>query len=438
VLTPQEQLRADALAIFRAGVEAAEPARLVQRALQPETFEADRGLFRVVAFGKAACAMAEAAAAALPTQRRFLPGIVVTHHDSVRALEGFRVYGSGHPLPDPAGAEAASALEEYVRAASAEETVLVLVSGGGSAILPAPVEGITLPDKIALTDALLRSGADIGELNAVRKHLSRLKGGGLARVAFPARVRALLLSDVLGDDPSVIASGPTVPDPTTFAEVRDILLRRGVWPTMPPTVRSHIEQGLEGKALETPKVGNPAFERARYEILGSNALSLEAARQRATELGYDTRVATHELLGEAREAARWLHGQVSKIGEGAARPTAVLCGGETTVTVQGPGRGGRNQELALAFALEYQGASTEDSPPWAFLSAGTDGIDGPTDAAGGLVDAGTLTRAQDAGLTPQAALATNDSYPFLAAASDLILTGPTGTNVADLQVFLSR
>jgi hydroxypyruvate reductase len=293
-----------------------------------------------------------------------------------------------------------------------------------------------LADKVAATNLLLASGADIGEMNTVRKHLSRLKGGGLARLAARADLHALILSDVLGDDLSTIASGPTVPDPTTFADAKEAMERHGVWQKVPSTVREHIERGVSGQLEETPKPGDPVFERAGSTLIGSNAVSLQAMRKAAADAGF--RVVIHDecLRGEAREAAEGFvrAGLAAASAPGGSRPVAVLAGGETTVTLRGKGRGGRNQEMALAFALAAERLKL--SGDWVFLSGGTDGRDGPTDAAGGVVDPRTLTRIRDAGADPAALLEDNDSYRALTAAGDLLRTGATGTNVADLQVLL--
>jgi hydroxypyruvate reductase len=293
---------------------------------------------------------------------------------------------------------------------------------------------VTLAEKVAVTDLLLRSGADIHELNTVRKHLSRLKGGGLAAAARPAAVEALILSDVIGDDPSTIASGLTAPDPTTFGDARAVLVRRGVWDRAPAAVRARIERGCRGEEPETPKPGDPIFARVANRIIGSNGLSLDAAAGKARDLGYGTAVASRALAGEAREAAASLLGRILDGPRAGETPRAVLAGGETTVTIRGGGRGGRNQEMALAFALAAERSGPRGS--WVFLSAGTDGRDGPTDAAGAVVDGSTLARGRRAGLDPRRALDDNDSYAFLDAAGALLRTGATGTNVADLQVFL--
>jgi glycerate 2-kinase len=444
----ERRLRDDARAVFEAALAAADPSAAVKGALRLVSSGGveiagreirERGAVRAVAFGKAAVTMARAAAGALPEGILRPDGIVVVNDENAGPVPGFRVFPAGHPLPDGRGERAAAELEKHLSGMTPGEGLLVLVSGGGSALLPAPWPGISLEDKIATTDLLLRGGADIHELNAVRKHISRLKGGRLAALASPACVESLILSDVPGDDLSVIASGPTSPDPTTFRSALEALERRGAWAKAPAAIREHISRGARGELPETPKPGDPLFERVRNRIVGSNGLSLKAARGKAGSLGYAAAAASRELRGEAREAARWLLGrcveEVRRTRE-AGLPSAVLSGGETTVTVRGSGRGGRNQELALAFALEAPRLGLPEG--WVLLSAGTDGRDGPTDAAGAIVDGGTIERGKRAGLDAAQCLEENDSYRFLEASGDLLRTGATGTNVADLQVFLFR
>jgi glycerate 2-kinase len=441
------RLRADAVALFRAGVVAADPATAVLRHLAArggkliigntagETRSTDWRSVSIVAFGKAAIAMASGAAAIVPKPLFKAPGIAVTNYENVAELPGFTVIGAGHPLPDANGVAAAKVVAETVGAARLGELVLVLISGGGSALLPYPVEGITFEDKIATTNLLLASGADIGEINTVRKHLSRLKGGGLARLAHPADLHALILSDVLGDDLSTIASGPTVPDPTTFDDAHAALARRGVWDKIPASVRRRIATGLAGDIPETPKPGDPVFARAAATLVGSNAMSLKSVGAAAERAGYRVIVYDDRLTGEARKAASDLVAAAGvALRHGGARPMALIAGGETTVTLKGKGRGGRNQEMALAFACaaEEQGLSGR----WVFLSGGTDGRDGPTDAAGGVIDPASFSRITARGNHPVALLEDNDSYRALELSGDLLITGATGTNVADLQILL--
>ena len=312
----------------------------------------------------------------------------------------------------------------------------MLVSGGASALVPAPVAGVPLAEKAALTRALLRAGASIHELNTVRKHLSRLKGGGLARTAAPAAVAALVLSDVVGDDLATIASGPVSPDPTTYGDALGIVRARGVEATAPAAVR-HLETGARGAAPETPKPGDPLFARVATAIVGSNRLSVDAAAREARRAGLRPVVLTTTLEGEAREIAPALVGvlrECMETGRPARPPVCLLAGGETTVTVRGDGRGGRNQEIAVA-AVEPLSRCPAEA---VVASLATDGIDGASEAAGGVADRDSASRARDLGLAPVSAfLAASDSHAFLAPLGDLIVTGPTGTNVVDLTVLLA-
>lgn len=437
-----DQLRLAAEQSFRAGVRAADPRRAVQENLEISPLGrpviaaqelSPTATLRIVAFGKAAASMAAAASGSLSAKTFAGPGIVAVNLDNYRDLERFEVFASGHPIPDGVGVSAAAAVERYLAESRDEDGLLVLISGGGSALLPSPAPGLSLEDKIETTRLLLASGAPIQEINAVRKHLSVLKGGGLARLAFPARVESLILSDVIGDDLSTVASGPTAPDPTTFQDVAEILARYGLSSLIPAPVRSRVERGLCGEIDDTPDSADPVFERVSNRLVGSNTQSLAAARARVEALGFETFVVSEALLGEAREAASAFVSARDRNWSGE-RPMALLAGGETTVTLRGQGCGGRNQEMALAFAL--QSKARPGSGEWAFLSAGTDGQDGCTDAAGGIVDAGTVDRVRGAGLDPTAELEENNSYAALSAAGDLLRTGPTGTNVADLQILL--
>jgi len=442
-----DQLRGDSRAIFQAAVEAADASLAVKCSLHfgkgggilvAGKEISPPGTLRVLAVGKAASTMARALAEIVPPSLFAGPGIVVVNDENRQDVGRFLVMASGHPLTDARGEAASREVERYISGAWPEDGLIVLVSGGGSALLPAPAEGLTLTEKTQATKLLLASGASIQEINTVRKHLSRLKGGWLAARAKPASVETLLLSDVIGDDLSSIASGPTAPDPTTYEDAREILTRRGLWEQIPASPRARIEKGLRGEVPETPKPGSKVFERVENRITGSNGLSLDAAAKKAVELGYRVEIASRGLTGEARAAASFLAHyflEPSRKAFPSTSPVALLAGGETTVTVRGPGSGGRNQELALAFCLEKE--QLGGSLTWAFLSCGTDGRDGPTDAAGAIVDSGTLERGRRLRMDPVRALGENDSYPFLAAAGDLLKTGPTGTNVADLQVFLS-
>ena len=326
-----------------------------------------------------------------------------------------------------------------MRAADKQTLVLCLLSGGASAVLVVPAEGLTLQDKQAATELLLRAGASIGELNAVRKHLSAIKGGRLAQAAYPAQMVTLLLSDVIGDRLDVIASGPTAPDGSTFADALAVIAKYGLDAKMPQPVMAHLQRGAAGQLDETAKRGERCFDHVRNVIVGALGLALDAAAAHARQLGLPVRIVSAELQGEARAAARML-AQTARMtldGMAAGERRCLLWGGETTVAVTGAGKGGRNQELALAFALEIEGMDGVS-----LLSAGTDGNDGPTDAAGALVDGHTALRARALGIDPALYLGNNDSYHFFrrydarSGARSHFITGPTGTNVMDIQFLL--
>ncbi|WP_394753939.1 glycerate kinase [Crenothrix sp.] len=440
-----EQMRQDALYCFKAGIEAADPYLAVKRHLLTDGNQfglvlADASQYfgtwpkiHVIAFGKAACAMAKSAKECIPEP---LLGccVAVANDENVIALEGVDVLVAAHPLPDDRGFKAAKMCAGIAESAKKDELVLVLISGGGSALLPYPVESVTLQDKIATTDLLLASGATINQMNCVRKHLSQLKGGGLAKLAYPADVHALILSDVLGDDVSAIASGPTVADETTYADAIAILEDKSLWDKIPISVRQHLEHGRNGKIPETPKPDDSVFANTSYTLVGSNSLSVHALIQTAQAQGYKTQLYSDHLCGEAKDEAEKLVLFAKKTIRSMSTPLAIIAGGETTVTLKGNGRGGRNQEMALAFAISAQQHGLTGN--WVFLSGGTDGRDGPTDAAGGVVDSGTIQRMLAADINPGELLANNDSYPALKASHDLLITGATGTNVADLQLLL--
>ena len=442
-----ELLRQQAIEGFQAGVAAADPGKAVARCLRFQhghlEILQDSGSMRsepwqhvhILAFGKAACAMAAAALRIIPESLRAGDALAVTNYENQIELPHCQVMGAGHPLPDPAGQEAARVLAERVSAAAADDLVLVLVSGGASALLPYPPTGITLTDKIAVTQRLLACGADIGQMNCVRKHLSLLKGGGLARLAPPADLHALILSDVIGDDLSAIASGPTVADATTYADAIQVLRTKNIWTELPESVRYHLRQGCHGVLAETPKPEDPLFATVGNTLVASNSISLQALTTTVATADRPVKVFSTALCGEAREEAEsMVLAAAEKLKAQADASFALVAGGETTVTLRGQGRGGRNQELALAFAI----AAEKHGLPkrWVFLSGGSDGRDGPTDAAGGLVDPWTLERMRQAGQDPLALLADNDAYHALDSANDLLRIGATGTNVADLQVLL--
>jgi glycerate 2-kinase len=354
---------------------------------------------------------------------RLTAGTIVTKygHGKTQQHKPQSTVGSieaGHPVPDGNSVRGAQAVADIARQATERDLVICLLSGGGSALLTLPVAGLTLADLQALTDALLRSGATINELNTVRKHLSRVKGGRLAHLVAPAALVTLVLSDVVGDPLDVIASGPTVPDPTTVADAQAVLKWYG------------IRTGRAVPFQETPKPGDPAFERVQHVIVGSNRLAAVAAVEQARQLGFGALLLSTYIEGEAREVARVAAALAKGMrghGDPLSPPACLVWGGETTVTVCGEGKGGRNQELALATALALDGW-----PGVLVMALATDGTDGPTDAAGAIATGETVARAEALGLDSQAALDANDSYPFFEALGDLILTGPTGTNVNDL------
>ncbi len=342
---------------------------------------------------------------------------------------------AGHPVPDAAGLAGAERIATALTGLTARDLAIVLISGGGSALLPLPAIGITLTDYQALTELLLRSGADITEINAVRKHCSRLQGGQLVRLAVPAQVATLILSDVVGTPLDAIASGPTVPDRSTFADAWAVLTRYGIAAQAPEGVRAHLARGLAGEIPDTPKPGEPLFDRVNNVVIGDNAIAGRAAVAQARQLGFNSALLTTFVQGEAREIGRAVAGLAQGIACGQsdyAAPACLVLGGETTVTIEGTGRGGRNQELALAAAIALESFPLPPGVRVAVVSLGTDGTDGPTDAAGGIATADTVTRGRGLGLDARAALANNDSYHFLGALGDLIITGPTQTNVNDL------
>jgi glycerate 2-kinase len=426
-----ERARDAAHAIWRAALAAGDVTPLVTRLLRREgdaIFIGDRVCpqrVRVFGCGKAGGAMALAVESVL--DERVVDGLVVVKDGYTAPTRRIPLAEAGHPVPDARGEAAALEIVDRVRAARAEELVLFLVSGGGSALTPAPAPPVTLAEKQETTRLLLGAGATINELNAVRKHLSLLKGGQLARAAAPAPVVSLILSDVVGDPLDVIASGPTAPDRSTFAEALAVLDRKGVVARVPAAVRQRLTVGAEGRIEETPKPGDRLFERVRNIVIGNNALVVDAAAAEARRLGYRAELLTRSLQGEARDVARDL---VARARELPPR-TCLIAGGETTVTVHGGGRGGRCQEFALAAALELRPGDT-----LTILAAGTDGTDGPTDAAGGIADDGTVARGERGGCSARAALDDNDAYAFLSAAGDLLRSGPTNTNLLDLYLVL--
>ncbi|MGF1611468.1 MAG: glycerate kinase [Kiloniellales bacterium] len=410
--------------LFDAALAAADPAKVVPKHLPPPP-EAGRSI--VIGAGKAAGAMAKAVedhwSGGSPPQ-----GLVVTRYGHAAPCRHIEVVEAAHPVPDAAGRAVAERILAMVQGLRAEDLVICLISGGGSALLALPAPGLSLDDKQAVNRALLRSGADIGEMNCVRKHLSAIKGGRLAAAAAPARVVSLLISDVPGDDPAVIASGPTVPDPTCFADARAILAKYGIEP--PPAVRARLERAED----ETPKPGDPRLARSELVMIARPQDSLEAAAAAARAAGVAPLILGDAIEGEAREVARVMAGMAlhcAREGQPAQPPCVLLSGGETTVTVRGQGRGGRNAEFLLALAVALNGA-----PGIHAIACDTDGIDGTEDNAGAIIGPDSLERAARAGLDAKARLADNDGYGLFAALDDLIVTGPTLTNVNDFRAIL--
>ena len=436
--SPRELLRD----VFDAGLRAVAPAAAIRNRLRVDggelrlddqawPLEAFRNIY-VLSIGKAGASMAAAVEEVLGDRIR--DGVVVTKYGHGLPLRRIRVMEAGHPTPDANGERAARAILEIAREATAEDLVVCCLSGGGSALFTLPAEGLTLEDCREATEALLASGADIREMNALRKHLSAVKGGRLARAVHPARLITLILSDVVGDPLEVIASGPTAPDPTTYADCLAVLRRYCLTERVPPNCLRRLERGAEGGLPETPKPGDPVFENVTNTLVGSNRIAVEACRRRAEELGLRPVVLSTTVEGEARDVAG-VHAAIAReivtSGQPVPAPCLLLSGGETTVTLKGRGKGGRNQEFALAAAIAVEGL-----PNVTLLSAGTDGTDGPTDAAGAFADGRTCARARELGLDPTRHLDANDAYPFFDALGDLLITGPTRTNVMDVMMFL--
>lgn len=418
-------LRKDAKTILKAALAAADPTAAVVEALRKRR-DLDRyeRIF-VAGAGKAGGTMALAAEKVLG-KRIFAGCVAVKDGDTAKCLR-IELRPCGHPVPDERGVEAAQRIAQLCAQARARDLVIFLASGGASALTPYPAPPITLAEKQATTKLMLASGATIHELNALRKHISLFKGGQLARMAAPAHVVSLILSDVVGDDLGVIGSGPTAPDDSTFEIALDVLDRYGLRAKVPASVRERLEAGRG----ETPKPGNALFQSVENIIVGNNQKSLEAAARAAKNLGYRTLILASTIEGETRDVAR-MHAaiarQIRASGQPLRPPACVISGGETTVTIRGSGKGGRNQEFALAAAIDIAGLENT-----LIMSSGTDGTDGPTDAAGAMADGETSRRSKR---SAREALAENDSYPFFAELGDLVMTGPTGTNVMDLHVVL--
>lgn len=436
------RLRNEAMEIFQAGLKAVDPVGVVKRHLarrgqhlligdRSYDLTAYEGIY-VIGMGKAAAAMARAVEDVLGDRIR--EGRINVKYGYGLPLKTICVTEAGHPLPDEAGLKGTEQIIDLLQRTGERDLVICLISGGGSALLPYPAEGLTLGDKQRVTQLLLQCGATIHEINAVRKHISRVKGGRLAQWAFPSALVSLILSDVIGDDLDVIASGPTVPDRTTFADCLHILAKYDLEAKIPARVLDYLQRGARGEIPETPKPSDPLFERVQNVIVGNNRLALTAARRRAENFGYHSLILSSFIRGETREVAH-VHAAIAQeilsTGNPLPRPACIISGGETTVTIRGDGLGGRNQEFVLAAALDIDGLNGV-----VILSGGTDGTDGPTDAAGAIADGTTVARARQRRLDPERYLQNNDSYHFFEQLDDLLITGPTYTNVMDLRLVL--
>jgi hydroxypyruvate reductase len=408
--------------LFDAAVAAAAPGRVLAEHLPPPP----KGPVLVLGAGKASAAMAAAVERAWPEVN--LRGLVVTPYGHGADVRRIAVAEASHPQPDAAGEAAARRILDLARDAGPDELVLCLISGGGSALMALPAPGLTLADKQAVNRALLRSGAAIGEINTVRKHLSAIKGGRLALTAWPAPVLTLAISDIPGDDPALIASGPTVADPTTFADALAVMDRYGL--TEPRTVIEHLRRTTD----ETPKPGDNRLTKTAFRLIATPMASLEAAAEAARAQGVTPVILGDAIEGEARTVAAAMATRALRIAsgqEGPRPPCVLLSGGETSVTVRGQGRGGRNSEFLLALAIALEG-----TPGVHAIACDTDGVDGSEDNAGAVIGDDTLARAAAIGLSPAAHLADNDAYGFFATLGDLVTTGPTRTNVNDFRVIL--
>ncbi len=436
------KLRQDANDIFKAGLKAVDPKVAVKRYMQRDGQtlildgkEYDLNKFDniyVVGGGKAGASMAMAVEEVLDDL--IAEGLVNVKYGYTAKLKKIKINEADHPVPDEAGSRGAEEIVKLVENAGKNDLLICLISGGGSALLPLPVQGISLSEKQEVTKKLLACGASINEINAVRKHMSRIKGGQLARFSYPATLITLILSDVIGNFLDVIASGPTVPDSSTFGDVKEILEHYGIWNTIPVTVKNHFEKGIGGNIPETPKAGEDIFSKTQNVIVGSNIQAVMAGAKKAREFGYHTMVLSSFIEGETKDVAR-VHAAIAKeilqTENPLSTPACIVSGGETTVTIRGSGKGGRNQEFCLAAAIDIA-----DLDSVVILCGGTDGTDGPTDAAGAICDGQTLKRALDKGIKAIDYLCDNNSYNFFKDLDDLLITGPTNTNVMDLRLIL--
>jgi glycerate 2-kinase len=435
-------MRKDAVEIFYQALKAVQPGAAIKRYCKfngKTLFIGHRSYqlnqyknLYVIGAGKATASMAAAIEDMI--DEKITGGIITVKFDHVADLKHINLIEAGHPVPDENGIRGASAILNLAENAEEDDLILCLISGGGSALLPFPYDGITLKDKQDIIKILLSCGATIHEINTIRKHISKIKGGRLAQAVYPATLVTLILSDVVGDDLDVIASGPTVPDSSSFYDCKNIFRRYDIIDKIPKNILNHIEYGISGEIDETPKPLDPVFERTYNLIIGSNAESLISAKEKAENLGYNVLILSSMIEGETRFIAQ-VHGAIAreiiKTGNPLPLPACILSGGETTVTISGNGLGGRNQEFALSASIDISGKKNI-----VMLSGGTDGTDGPTDAAGAFSDTFTLKRAEKMGLDPYRFLSNNDSYHFFQNLGDLFITGPTNTNVMDLRIVL--
>lgn len=438
------KMRDDALTVMEAAINAVDPKNAVMEKLRVINGNVvvdgfvkpldDVRRMLVVGGGKAGGSMAEAVEGVLGDRVEkgvvnILKGTEARHH-----LDRVRLNQAAHPVPDDEGVTGVRDMMSLTSNLSPDDLVLAIISGGGSALMPLPADGVSLEDVQDMTRRLLSAGATINELNAVRKHISAFKGGQLAANCYPATVVTLILSDVVGDPIDTIASGPTAPDPSTYETAHDVLNRYEVWGSVSPSVKRRIERGLEGKVAETPKPGDTVFEKVHNIVVANNLKAARTAAETAEKFGYNTKVLSTFVEGEARHVGTVYAGLARSLSMNdlpVPKPGVLLLGGETTVTVTGPGVGGRNQEVALSALMKITGLDC------VVFALGTDGIDGPTDAAGAIVDGASLSRAQLRGLNPAKHLRENDSYSFFKALDDAVFTGPTGTNVNDLTLILA-
>lgn len=438
----EQFLRSSAKKIFLFSLKAVDPFYAIKKQVKliEDSLRVCGSLYRlkdinrilVIGAGKASALMALTVEEILGS--RIHKGIVITKRGYVAPLKRIELVEGGHPLPNKGGIEGTKRILKLISNLGQNDLVICLISGGGSSLFISPSPGISLKDKKELTDQLLRCGANIKEINTIRKHISQVKGGRMAQLAHPAQIVTLILSDVIGDKIDSIASGPTAPDTTTFSDCLKIIQKYKLKDKISSSIYDRLKKGAQGKIEETPKRGDPIFKRVKNFIIGSNLQALEAAKQKAEGLGFNAMILPKPVAGDTRRAAirhASLAKRIQEIGDPVSPPACVISGGETTVKVKGKGLGGRNQEFVLMGATKIAGMKN-----MVMLSAGTDGIDGPTDAAGAICDGKTVEGALQKGLNPKQYLNNNDSYHFFQELGDLLKTGPTNTNVMDIHLVL--